>query len=116
MTASDDVGMPLLYLVEISEPGYFNRPWWKIASTGAPSQVRAALTELAVRVERDIQRAGGAGRCWYRYDVRWSDGAVLECFQGAIRSVLIPGELRCLAVALTSATTVELRPAERPPY
>ncbi|MEU2175351.1 MULTISPECIES: hypothetical protein [Nocardia] len=116
MTASDAVGMPLLYLVEISEPGYFNRPWWKIASTGAPSQVHAALSELAVRVERDIQRAGGARRCWYRYDVRWPDGAVLECFQGAIRSVLIPGELRCLAVAVTSATTVAARTGERPRY
>ncbi|WP_040787087.1 hypothetical protein [Nocardia pneumoniae] len=115
MTASDAVGMPLLYLVEISEPGYFSQPWWKIASAGEPSQVTAALIELAVRTERDIQRGRSHGRCWYRYDVRWSDGAMLECFQGAIRSVLIPGELRCLALAISSASGATLRSAERPP-
>ncbi|MGQ4599426.1 hypothetical protein [Nocardia sp. R6R-6] len=115
MTTSNAVGMPLLYLVEISEPGCFGRPWWKIASTGEPSQVVSALIELAVRTERDIQRSRSGGRCWYRYDVRWSDGAMLECFQGAIRSVLIPGELRGLAVAVASASAANLRSAEWPP-
>ncbi|WP_051407255.1 hypothetical protein [Nocardia sp. CNY236] len=115
MTVSDTDGTALLYSIEISEPGYFGKSWWRIASAGEPRQVAAALTELAVRTERDIQRGRKGGRCWYRYDVRWSDGAVLESFQGAIRSVLIPGELRCLAVALSSAVDLDLRSAQQPP-
>ncbi|MFR9752424.1 hypothetical protein ACL02S_15500 [Nocardia sp. 004] len=114
MTVSDTVGTPLLYLIEISEPGHFDRPWWKIASTGEPNQVAAALAELAVRTERDIERGSSFGRCWYRYDVRWSDGVMLESFQGSIRSVLIPGELRCLSVALASASGTGSHSVERP--
>ncbi|WP_406238656.1 hypothetical protein [Nocardia sp. NBC_01009] len=101
MSASDAVGMDLIYRVEIGEPGT-GGVWWKVSNVGSPRQVVAALTELAVRVERDIRAALDSGRRRYGYELAWSDGVVLESFRGEVESVLIPGELRGLAVTLAS--------------
>ncbi|MFE7799350.1 hypothetical protein [Nocardia sp. NPDC057440] len=100
MSASDAVGMALVYRVEIGEPGA--GVWWQVSNVGSPRQVVAALTELAVRVERDIRASFDSGRRRYGYELAWLDGVVLESFRGEVESVLIPGELRGLAVTLAA--------------
>jgi hypothetical protein len=104
MSASNAVGMSLTYRVEIGEPST-GGVWWKVSNVGSPRQVVAALTELAVRVERDIRTAPDNRRRRYGYELAWSDGVVFEAFRGEVESVLIPGELRGLAAILASATT-----------
>jgi hypothetical protein len=103
VTASDAVGLPLTYRVELSEPAS-RRGWWRVANTGSGVQVAAALNELATRVDLDNAGHAADGHCWYSYEVRWPDGVMLEAFAGSIDAVLIPGELRGLAAILVSAT------------
>jgi hypothetical protein len=102
-----DADVGLLYLVGISRPGDFGPAWWQVGNTGTPAQVAGALIELATRAERDLPSVtadGAAGRCRFRYEVCWPDGVVLASFEGTRESVLIPGELRGLAMTIRSVS------------
>ncbi|MFG1793402.1 hypothetical protein [Nocardia sp. NPDC049149] len=109
MTDFSDRGGVLRYLVEISEGDRLSPVWWQVANTGGPAQVAAALKEMAVRLELDLLYHPSEGRCWYRYSVSWSDGAILEGFEGEIDPTVIPDDLRALARSVITVTVRERR-------
>lgn len=95
-----------MYRVEIARPSTgFGPPWWQVHNLGSPAQASAALSELAARIEPDLRRPGTpACKCWYRYQVRWPDGALLDSAQGFIEAASVPTALRSLARTVLSAT------------
>jgi hypothetical protein len=95
----------LMYLVEISRPaGGYGGPWWAISNTGTPSQVVAALRELADRVAHDQRAAAATLRCWYSFLVQWSDGIILDSCDGVGHPDTAVAELRRVAISVFAAT------------
>ncbi|GAA5108169.1 hypothetical protein [Nocardia iowensis] len=109
MSEFSDRGKLLTYLVEISEADRFSPLWWQVSNSGGAAQVAAALIEMAVRLELELPYDPTDFRCWYRYEVRWPDGAILEGFEGAVEPRLIPDDLRALARSVISVTVRDLR-------
>ncbi|MFC9439814.1 hypothetical protein [Nocardia sp. NPDC057030] len=108
MTEFSDRGK-LMYLVEISEGDRGSAVWWQVTNTGGAAQVAAALVEMAVRLELELPYHPSEVRCWYRYEVSWPDGAILEGFEGAVEPLLIPDDLRALARSVIAVTVRDRR-------
>ncbi len=99
----------LMYLVEISEADRSSPLWWQVSNAGGAAQVAAALVEMAVRLELELPYHPSEVRCWYRYEVRWPDGGILEGFEGAVEPLLIPDDLRALARSVIAVTVRDRR-------
>lgn len=83
--------------------------WWQVANAGWAAEVSAALKEMAVRLELDLPYHPSERWCWYRYEVRWPDGAILEGFEGAVEPDVIADDLRALARAVIAVSVRDLR-------
>jgi len=94
----------LTYQVTISRPDSVSRAWWQIGNVGTPTQVAAALSELASRCARE-PTAQSAARHWYVCDVRASDGVPLDYFVGVVSATHLPERLRDIVARILELTS-----------
>ncbi|WP_216892080.1 hypothetical protein [Nocardia alni] len=97
----------ITYTVEVSRAGDFYAPWWRIGNMGSPAQVAAALRELAVRIDRELDPYPN-GWCRHRYEMHDYDGVLLEHFTGPVRLCEITLKLRAAATRAERVTLLDL--------
>ncbi|GAB2712366.1 hypothetical protein GCM10027089_40260 [Nocardia thraciensis] len=98
--AGADAGA-LTYLVEISAPGNFRRPWWCLADAGTPAAVAREVRRLAGQLGgTPAEPSWSPGMCWCYWDVRSAEGRIVEYFVGPMAPDRLPEEMRAMAARI----------------